>query len=154
MEPNRRFQALVCLVSDTDTSIRMLAASLWLIAATGVSVHSHLRKRKMAAPPIGNMKAVPAKLQELMNENLYSLPRLPVPALEDTLARYLASVKPFCDTPDEYAAQEALVEEFKAGTGAQLHADLVQADGDHEVRCPGCSPCWAHGGGGRSNAVT
>jgi hypothetical protein len=95
----------------------------------------------MSAPPIGNMSAVPAKLQQLMNENIYSLPRLPVPALEDTLARYLASVKPFCTTPDEYAAQEALVEEFKSGTGAQLHADLVKADGDHEVRWPRRSPC-------------
>ncbi len=45
-----------------------------------------------------------------------SLPRLPIPKLEDTCQRYLASQRPLL-TKDEYKVTEKLVEDFKVGPG-------------------------------------
>lgn len=56
-----------------------------------------------------------------------SLPRLPVPSLEDSVARYLAAVEPVV-TPAQLAETRAVALEFQRGEGARLHAALVARD--------------------------
>ena len=58
------------------------------------------------------------------------LQSLPVPDLEDTLKKYLVTVKPFL-TPEEMEHTEAVVEDFKNGIGAKLQEMLV-ARGEEE----------------------
>ena len=48
-----------------------------------------------------------------------SLPRLPVPTLSDTAAKYLESVQPHV-TPSAYSETERLVKEFICETGFLL----------------------------------
>ncbi len=52
------------------------------------------------------------------------LPHLPVPSLNDTLDRYLASVKSLL-TDEEYQNTSKLVEEFRGGRGQVLHQRLL-----------------------------
>jgi hypothetical protein len=52
------------------------------------------------------------------------LPSLPVPNLDDTLKKYLESIKPFVNEL-EYANSEKMVESFKNGIGQRLHFYLV-----------------------------
>ncbi|MBW8486603.1 choline/carnitine O-acyltransferase [Actinomadura parmotrematis] len=61
------------------------------------------------------------------NEGL--LPRVPLPALEDTCDRFLAWCAPLL-TPEELAATEAEVSAFRApgGPGPKLHAELAAYD--------------------------
>ena len=54
-----------------------------------------------------------------------SLPRLPIPKLENTCDRYLASLKPLLDD-DSYAKSEKLVKDFQGTVGPQLQS-LLQA---------------------------
>ncbi|EDW19649.1 carnitine O-palmitoyltransferase 2, mitochondrial [Drosophila mojavensis] len=56
-----------------------------------------------------------------------SLPRLPIPLLEKTCERFLASVQPIL-TPDEHRETQQVVEEFRQGIGMELHAKLKQRD--------------------------
>uniref|UniRef100_A0A8C0QRA5 Choline/carnitine acyltransferase domain-containing protein n=1 Tax=Chelonoidis abingdonii TaxID=106734 RepID=A0A8C0QRA5_CHEAB len=56
-----------------------------------------------------------------------SLPRLPVPKLEDTVKRYLAAQKPLLDD-DQYRNTERIAREFEKGVGRKLHRDLVEFD--------------------------
>lgn len=53
------------------------------------------------------------------------LPSLPLPALEDTLARYLESVKPFV-TEKELNSTRKLVSEFQNGVGKKLQNRLKE----------------------------
>jgi carnitine O-palmitoyltransferase 1 len=61
------------------------------------------------------------------NPSLYSsqtvLPTLPVPSLDDTLQRYLRSVRPLYDDA-EYQRMEKLAEEFKQTIGRKLQRYL------------------------------
>jgi hypothetical protein len=52
------------------------------------------------------------------------LPSLPVPNLDDTLRKYLESIKPFVNDL-EYANSEKIVENFKTGIGEKLQFYLV-----------------------------
>ena len=55
-----------------------------------------------------------------------ALPKLPVPTLEETLSRYLASVKPVV-SPDQFAKTQEAVHEFAASAQAQeLQKRLLQ----------------------------
>ena len=54
-----------------------------------------------------------------------SLLPLPVPDLEDTLKKYLVTVKPFL-TAEEMEHTEAVVEDFKNGIGSKLQEMLVE----------------------------
>ncbi|KAJ0408631.1 hypothetical protein P43SY_008978 [Pythium insidiosum] len=56
-----------------------------------------------------------------------SLTRLPIPKLEDTLARYLASVEPVV-TPAQLEDTRRAVKSFAEGVGPELHAKLVARD--------------------------
>jgi len=55
-----------------------------------------------------------------------SLPSLPVPRLEHTLARYLDSVKPHL-TEDEFKHTKEVVQRFSTGVGSDLHRRLVES---------------------------
>lgn len=55
-----------------------------------------------------------------------ALPDLVVPDLKETIAKYLFSVKPYCQTQGEFAKQELLCKELLETTGPQLQARLVQ----------------------------
>lgn len=56
-----------------------------------------------------------------------SLPRLPIPKLEDTIRRYLAAQRPLLDD-EAYRATEKLAQDFQAGVGKQLHQELLDLD--------------------------
>ncbi|XP_052746536.1 carnitine O-acetyltransferase-like [Bicyclus anynana] len=63
--------------------------------------------------------------------NIQKLPRLPVPKLNDTLSKWLKTVKPFLND-EEYAATTSLVKEFEGGVGQKLQALLEKRAGKHE----------------------
>ncbi|XP_069378643.1 carnitine O-palmitoyltransferase 2, mitochondrial [Paralichthys olivaceus] len=56
-----------------------------------------------------------------------SLPRLPIPKLEDTMRRYLAAQRPLLDD-DQFRTIEKLAQDFQSGVGKQLHEELVAQD--------------------------
>lgn len=56
-----------------------------------------------------------------------SLPRLPVPKLEDTIRRYLAAQRPLLDD-EQYRTTEKHAQDFQNGVGKQLHEELVAQD--------------------------
>ncbi|XP_056234137.1 carnitine O-palmitoyltransferase 2, mitochondrial [Seriola aureovittata] len=56
-----------------------------------------------------------------------SLPRLPIPKLEDTVRRYLAAQRPLLDD-DQFRTTEKLAQDFQSGVGKQLHEELVAQD--------------------------
>ncbi|XP_017892368.1 carnitine O-palmitoyltransferase 1, liver isoform isoform X2 [Ceratina calcarata] len=53
-----------------------------------------------------------------------SLPRLPLPSVEDTMKRYLRSVRPLLDD-ENYARMERLANEFQNGIGIKLQRYLI-----------------------------
>lgn len=54
-----------------------------------------------------------------------SLPSLPVPSLEESLKKYLESVKPFANE-EEYKKTEEIVQKFQNGLGEKLHQKLLE----------------------------
>lgn len=56
-----------------------------------------------------------------------SLPRLPLPELNNTCDRYLKSVKPISNA-NEYSKTEKFVSDFEKNVGAQLQTLLIQHD--------------------------
>ncbi|KAF5382849.1 hypothetical protein D9757_007296 [Collybiopsis confluens] len=62
-----------------------------------------------------------------------SLPKLPVPNLEDNLACLKESLKPIAWTEEEYAAVEAKIDSFGSGLGPELQNRLMKrhAETDH-----------------------
>ncbi|CAK9826557.1 Carnitine O-palmitoyltransferase 1, liver isoform [Anthophora retusa] len=53
-----------------------------------------------------------------------SLPRLPLPSVENTMKRYLRSVRPLLDD-ENYARMETLANEFQKGIGVKLQRYLI-----------------------------
>lgn len=53
-----------------------------------------------------------------------SLPRLPLPSLEDTINRYLRSVRPLCDD-EKYDRMIQLAHEFRNGVGKKFQRYLM-----------------------------
>ncbi|KAM9832338.1 carnitine O-palmitoyltransferase 2, mitochondrial [Neosynchiropus ocellatus] len=56
-----------------------------------------------------------------------SLPRLPVPKLEDTIRRYLAAQQPLLNG-DQFKETEKVAVDFQNGAGKMLHEELVAQD--------------------------
>ncbi|XP_053265504.1 peroxisomal carnitine O-octanoyltransferase isoform X2 [Podarcis raffonei] len=54
-----------------------------------------------------------------------SLPSLPVPALDESLRKYLDSVRPFLNQ-EEYQRTSDIVKRFGNGIGKELHQKLVE----------------------------
>jgi len=61
-----------------------------------------------------------------------ALPHLPVPKLEDTLKRFLITVKPLL-SESEFEASTAAAEEFKNGVGQQLQQQLLKRAADPKI---------------------
>ncbi|EDV39860.2 LOW QUALITY PROTEIN: uncharacterized protein Dana_GF24256 [Drosophila ananassae] len=60
-----------------------------------------------------------------------SLPRLPIPLLENTCQRFLTATKPLLSATEQ-AETQSTVESFRQGIGMELHAKLKQHDLDHK----------------------
>ncbi|KAM7106208.1 carnitine O-palmitoyltransferase 2, mitochondrial [Ciconia maguari] len=60
-----------------------------------------------------------------------SLPRLPVPKLEDTIRRYLNAQKPLLND-DQFRKTEELAHHFEKGIGRELHEQLVAQDNQNK----------------------
>ncbi|GMF47292.1 unnamed protein product [Phytophthora fragariaefolia] len=60
-----------------------------------------------------------------------SLTRLPIPKLEDSLARYLAAVEPVASA-QQLADTRRAVQQFAGGVGPQLHQALVARDAENK----------------------
>ncbi|PNJ53953.1 CPT2 isoform 6 [Pongo abelii] len=56
-----------------------------------------------------------------------SLPRLPIPKLEDTIRRYLSAQKPLLDD-GQFRKTEQFCKSFENGIGKELHKQLVAQD--------------------------
>lgn len=56
-----------------------------------------------------------------------SLPRLPIPKLEDSIRRYLSAQKPLLDA-EQFRKTEELCKSFENGIGQELHKQLVAQD--------------------------
>lgn len=69
-----------------------------------------------------------------------SLPRLPIPKLENTCDRYLASLKPLLDD-DSFQKSSALVKDFQQSVGPQLQS-LLQAKDKAEKHTSYISAPW------------
>ncbi|XP_069318791.1 peroxisomal carnitine O-octanoyltransferase [Eulemur rufifrons] len=54
-----------------------------------------------------------------------TLPSLPVPSLEESLKKYLESVKPFANE-EEYKKTDEIVQKFQNGIGEKLHQKLLE----------------------------
>lgn len=67
---------------------------------------------------------------KMYTENYLNIKRLPVPALEDTMKRYLRSVEPLV-TPAEFEQVQKECADFVAGPGPKLQATLLAED-SHE----------------------
>ena len=61
----------------------------------------------------------------LATEAQANLPKLPIPELEDTCRRYLASLRELQDT-DEHEATKRAVDEFLKGDGPRIQAKLKE----------------------------
>ncbi|CAG8541519.1 20175_t:CDS:2, partial [Gigaspora rosea] len=91
-----------------------------------------------AAPsPISQKPTVPYPVDTSVGPLLRyqkSLPRLPVPALSETLEKYLKSVRAITND-DEYTKTQAIVAEFQkpGGLGEELHKRLLEKANDPNV---------------------
>lgn len=56
-----------------------------------------------------------------------SLPRLPIPSLEDTIRRYLAAQRALLDD-EQFRTTESLAKDFQNSFGKKLHGELVALD--------------------------
>ncbi|NWH71350.1 OCTC octanoyltransferase, partial [Piaya cayana] len=70
-------------------------------------------------------KQVMASSEERTFQYQDSLPSLPVPPLEESLSKYLDSVKPFLNQ-EEYKRTEDIVKKFENGIGKELHQKLLE----------------------------
>lgn len=65
------------------------------------------------------------KQKPLLYSYQASLPRLPLPSVNDTVNRYLRSVRPLCKTDEDYNRIEKLAQEFQDGIAKKLQRYLV-----------------------------
>lgn len=71
-----------------------------------------------------------------------SLPRLPIPKLENTCDRYLASLKPLL-SPEDYDKSSAIVKSFQETVGPELQS-LLQAQDKSQKHTSYISEPWFH----------
>ena len=79
---------------------------------------------------IDTLYQVPDESDEKTFQYDESLPPLPLPPLDNTLNKYLDTVRPHV-TEEEFAVTEQLVKEFKDGKGKELH-QLLSAKASKE----------------------
>ncbi|KAF3835678.1 hypothetical protein F7725_028236 [Dissostichus mawsoni] len=90
-------------------------------ASLGINKRNYSSKKAAASGEYLNHSVVPSMHYQK------SLPRLPIPKLEDTVRRYLAAQKPLLDD-DQFRTTEKLTKDFQSGVGKQLHEELVAQD--------------------------
>uniref|UniRef100_A0A1A7XBF5 Carnitine O-palmitoyltransferase 2, mitochondrial n=1 Tax=Iconisemion striatum TaxID=60296 RepID=A0A1A7XBF5_9TELE len=105
-----------CAVSLRKSGIRFRFSS----SALGLSPRSYSSKTDPSAEYL-HKSVVPSMHYQK------SLPRLPIPKLEDTIRRYLAAQKPLLND-DQFRTTEKIAENFQNGMGIQLHEELVAQD--------------------------
>eukprot|EP01060_Flectonema_neradi_P029839 TRINITY_DN4223_c2_g1_i2.p1 TRINITY_DN4223_c2_g1~~TRINITY_DN4223_c2_g1_i2.p1 ORF type:complete len:578 (+),score=143.24 TRINITY_DN4223_c2_g1_i2:71-1804(+) len=66
-------------------------------------------------------------LGKLITHNHLQLQRVPIPDLNQTLQRYLRSVRPIA-TDEEFNKQQSLVKDFEQTVGPKLHSDLLERE--------------------------
>ncbi|SCU85939.1 LAME_0D03686g1_1 [Lachancea meyersii CBS 8951] len=59
-------------------------------------------------------------------ENQHKMPSLPVPELEETLRKYIETVRPYCRTKEQLEEQKKLCSEFAETKGSQLQSRLKE----------------------------
>ncbi|KAJ2915465.1 hypothetical protein MD484_g4951, partial [Candolleomyces efflorescens] len=100
-------------------------------------VHSVLnslcKRQPMSTPaafrrPSNWKELAPEPLPGLTFASQSSLPKLPVPKLEDTLGRFKESLKPIAWTEEEFKTAAQKIDEFGAGKGKELHERLLEHD--------------------------
>lgn len=79
---------------------------------------------------IDTMYQVPDESDEKTFQYDESLPPLPLPPLDNTLNKYLDTVRPHVNE-EEFALTESIVKEFKQGQGKKLH-DLLAVKASKE----------------------
>ncbi|XP_065830525.1 carnitine O-palmitoyltransferase 2, mitochondrial-like [Oscarella lobularis] len=60
-----------------------------------------------------------------------SLPRLPIPRLDDTKRRFLNAFEPIASSNEEYESATKAIDEFVANEGRRLHDELVELNQDN-----------------------
>lgn len=118
-------------------SCLIYSIAIWLIKATLLRYYLRLLLMYKGWMHEGNKFSLLTKLWALNLKLLYkfsssprlysyqsSLPRLPLPALNDTIRRYLLSIKPLCKDDTHYRDIERKAIEFQNGIGRKLQIYL------------------------------
>lgn len=108
---------------------RISSSQRWLGQAGRDMVSGRMQTRLASS----SSAAQPGWFHRMLATNEFNLPRLPVPQLDETVARYLESVKPLL-SEKEWAAHAELARGFQGAEGRQLQdlllkRELVQATG-------------------------
>ncbi|XP_069770408.1 peroxisomal carnitine O-octanoyltransferase isoform X4 [Narcine bancroftii] len=88
-------------------------------------LHNRLQQDKQVETLIKMENQISGTKQERTFQYQDSLPSLPVPLLEESLAKYLDAVKPFLNE-EELQRSTEIVKRFGQGIGKQLHQKLLE----------------------------
>ncbi|XP_075064553.1 carnitine O-palmitoyltransferase 1, muscle isoform [Mixophyes fleayi] len=128
-------QSVLSPVSRTVVSAVIFSSGVWVsgilfyrqILRTLLSYHGWMfephGKRSLKTKLWGGCMKVMASRQPMLYSFQMSLPKLPVPRLEDTIERYLQSVQPLLDE-EKYSRMKCLAEEFQKDLGRKLQKYL------------------------------
>ncbi|KAE8895938.1 hypothetical protein PF005_g2200 [Phytophthora fragariae] len=83
--------------------------------------------RARALSSVAGAQQQPGWFNRMLLTNEYKLPRLPVPQLEETVQRYLESVRPLVDAK-EWEAHAELAKAFQSAEGRQLQEMLLKRE--------------------------
>ena len=67
-------------------------------------------------------------------KNVSQVPRLPIPAFEDTIRKYLLSARALCASDEDFAQHAQLVNDFATGVGLELDKRLRERDAEQAQR--------------------
>ncbi|XP_010862457.2 carnitine O-palmitoyltransferase 2, mitochondrial [Esox lucius] len=94
----------------------------------------NLKHLKSTATALTNQRNYSSKDGQYLHKSIVptmhyqkSLPRLPIPKLDDTIRRYLAAQRPLLND-DQFSTTEKVARDFENGVGKQLHEELVLQD--------------------------
>jgi len=101
----------------------------------GITPNVHASLRLFSTKSIDNGVELQSdgrvSLSEMLNGNPLNIPRLPIPALSDTLDRYLVSVRPFIKEEKEWCTHQALVKDFVKTVGPDLQKQIEDSDSEN-----------------------
>ncbi|GET88501.1 carnitine palmitoyltransferase-like protein [Leishmania tarentolae] len=105
-----------CRETSCATKGHLYASGNWAALRTDVGVLPSVTVQELLTPSL-----VPTRHYQR------SLPKLPLPALHDTLQRYVEAARPLC-TPQQLASTGATVAAFLNGEGRHVHEELRRTD--------------------------